>query len=205
MQPWTGPRDSGGRREATVATAGGLNFKPTTLGSARCLTAGRPAARTRSSYRLQASQMKRGFVLVHYWGCARVIAPHVLLDVGGGGVRVGCEDSDADSDDSDREGRGEGIGEDGGRRDGSRKRARGLSRPAPSVPKGVSTSENIDMAPSYSGKCSCQHLGSIRVRESGTVATLEPTPSSTCCACARAPRVCWEPARGPIWSLCRNC
>ena len=76
-------------------------------------------------------------------GARRVGAAHKITWLGDGDDDVGLgrvdseEDSDGTGSDRDSEGRGAGdLAGDGGRRDGSRKRARGPSRPAPSRCKG---------------------------------------------------------------------
>jgi hypothetical protein len=107
-------------------------------------------------------------------------------------VGLGRVDSEEDSDGSDRDSEGRGAGEaagDGGRRDGSRKRARGPSRPAPSRCKGGPPRGYILFGPPRGyilfGEVSItvvrryfyQHLWSTRHLEPGTVLALEHTPS----------------------------
>jgi hypothetical protein len=75
-------------------------------------------------------------------------------------------------------GAGEAAG-DGGRRDGSRKRARGPSRPAPSRSKGGPRGYILfgEVSITVVGRYFYQHLGSTRHLEPGTVLALEHTPS----------------------------
>jgi hypothetical protein len=116
-------------------------------------------------------------------GPRRAAVAHKITWLGDGDddVGLGCEDSDVGSEESDLEGQADGTGEDGGRRDGSRKRARGPSRPAPSRSKGgpprgyiLFGEVSITVVSRFFYKC----LGSTRVLEPGTVLTLEPTPST---------------------------
>ena len=120
-------------------------------------------------------------------GARRVGAAHKITWLGDGDDDVGLgrvdseEDSDGTGSDRDSEGRGAGdLAGDGGRRDGSRKRARGPSRPAPSRCKGGPPRGYIlfgEVSITVVGRYFYQHLGSTRHLEPGTVLDLEHTPS----------------------------